>query len=303
MASSEPVRDFIYLDIERLRSIVAQLEKGVVDTVENSRGSESQIDAEVEGSLLRVIRGAGGSRFLWQRGASETRTLHDYLFNRVEEGLLANRFLKLIPENLGPDEVRSESGESKLAPTDFLLARGFVTLNDFGRMKAIVERFNDLGKFIAYCSVSSEPSENRKELQRKRREMEEKMQVPRQLQQGLVQVIDSFYGDRIVVKLTPYTTRPSLKFVGNLRPEYLREEIDALIFKYGTAPQAEWTLMAQVASCPGPEEPEVVERTGKPASIEVGFERMFDSVRTMEAMLKPIPYPEIAVTPVALYRE
>jgi hypothetical protein len=62
-------------------------------------------------------------------------------------------------------------------------------------------------------------------------------------------------------------------------------------------------MMAQVAAMPPDEEPELPEHHGSPGSVEAGFERMFDSVRAMEAMLKPIVHPEISVTPVALYRE
>ena len=46
------LRDFIYLDIERLKSIIAQIEGGVINAQQDSRRESDEISASVDGGIL-----------------------------------------------------------------------------------------------------------------------------------------------------------------------------------------------------------------------------------------------------------
>lgn len=295
------VRDFIYLDTERVRSMVSQLEEGLVEEQAVNSGASTSIDGKIQGSLLGLVKGAGGADYLWRRDRSETRTLHDFIYSKLEKRLVKDKRLVKIPDERS-DSMAIREG---LDDTDFILLTGNVVINAFGRMKKLLGQFNDLGKFLAYCTTSSlEGSLSPKDLTRLKRQKAQEMKIDKQLQDGLQLVIDTFYEELIVLKTAPVPSDPGFRFVGSLRPEYLREEIGSIVHKYGTSPRSKWTVFAQVAAIPeeddGDESDDDDPRQVK--GIENAFQNMFDAVRAMEATLQPIAFPEVAVTPIAVYR-
>src|SRR5688572_25790731 len=92
------VRDFIYLDADRLKSIVAQTEEGLLTTISESTRGAKEGSTSAEGSVLSLIKAAGGVKLLWEDQATETRTLHDNIYNRVEQSLTDNDMLIEISE-------------------------------------------------------------------------------------------------------------------------------------------------------------------------------------------------------------
>jgi len=75
------------------------------------------------------------------------------------------------------------------------------------------------------------------------------------------------------------------------------------LYKYGTSPSSEWTLFAQIASIPekGYHPFSIDGMTG--SEIEVAMQTMFSALREIESTGLSVTYPEISVTPIAIYRE
>lgn len=304
LMATTTLRDFVYLDADRVRSIVAQLEEGVVDSLTKSKGSSAKIESGIEGSLFGLLKGAGGATYLWRRDATETRTLHDYIYTNVESRLLKDNLLVKIPGDLAGDDILSRELGGKLSPTSFILAEGRVTLNDFGRMRRLIDRFNDIGKFLAWAECQKQPAQtlSKNKARQLRQQKQDEMSIDKRLQDGLRVVIDAFYEDRLVLRLSPFAELEELNLVGNLKQEHLREDIGSVIFKYGTAPDDAWHLFAQVAAIPAKNKQPTPQESRNVEGIEPAFQKMFDAVRELEATLEPISYPEIAVTPIAVYR-
>jgi hypothetical protein len=84
--------------------------------------------------------------------------------------------------------------------------------------------------------------------------------------------------------------------IGNHRknnPKILRDDIERIIYKYGTAPVSDWTIFGQIASVtPVNRSNEIFNMTG--SQIENAFQQI---------MAQSVTYPEIAITPIAKYRE
>lgn len=143
------LRDFVYLDVERVKSAIAQLHGGVVsDLVEGSEASTARggraglrvfADVGVEGSYATVNR------------STETRTLHDFVYTDLESSLIENHALKIISadgsqdDEADPDQIREE-----LTPIDYVLVKGQVRFLDYGRMEAQLANFNDLVAAIGF---------------------------------------------------------------------------------------------------------------------------------------------------------
>ncbi|WP_339727578.1 hypothetical protein [uncultured Gimesia sp.] len=298
------LRDFIYLDSDRLRSIISQLEEGLINTSSSGSHGDAALKSDVGASLLGLVKGTGGASYLWRREASETKTLHDFIFTKVEHHLLSKDLLIRIPDNISVEDFRNT-----LTETSFVLITGMVTLNDFGRVRRLIDRFNDIGKFLGHAETQEQKnnllknSKNKKQKSYNQQKTKDSYTIDPKILAGFRSILDTFYEDRIVIKTTPYNSCPEVKLVGNLKKEYLREEIESVVFKYSTAPVQSWHIFAQVAAIP-PQSREQDNSVTQPSSdsIEQQLEILFGSVRDIESALKPITFPEIAITPIAVYR-
>jgi len=297
------IRDFIYLDTERLKSIIAQIEQGLVNISTQLKSNNKEVMAKAGGSLLGLLEAAGGAKYVWQNQATETRTLHDNIYNKVENALTSNDLLITIPGNIKMESIDSNF-ESMVSNTSFILAKGKVIINDFTRMRLMLEKFNDLGKFIAQCSVSSLPSNTSKHLKNQAlTKTRDKMTLDKSMIEGFKLFFDLFYKDRVVIKMLTFENYPDFRLVGNLKADFLRENISSIIYKYGTAPVSEWTIFAQVASIP-PKDMSKIENKIGGADIGVALQQMFNAFREVELLAQSsVVHPEIAITPIAIYRE
>lgn len=297
------IRDFIYIDIERVKSILSQLEEGLIDEMQVMHGNSGSTTLGGEAGLLGIFKATADSEIQFHRELSETKSLHDYIYNKVESLLLNENQLVRIPNQ----EIRTYSSRLRdsIGNTSFILAKGKVTINDFSRLRKLLENYEELSKFIAKCVISSK-KENLTQAQAKLAYddlvHDFTKSLDKEMRKGLNHLIDMFYHDRIVIKIIPYREYPDFRFVGNIDKTYLRDDIESIVYKYGSAPVSDWTIFGQIASVP-PENrsDQIFNMTGN--QIENAFNQMFDAYRKIENMAQSVTYPEISITPIAIYRE
>lgn len=294
------VRDFIYMDVERLKSALAQLDSGVLETVTQSGQHSKEVSAGAQGKIAGIVGLSGNADFVWANETSETRALHDNVYNLVEAALAETGSLFQIPGDITLEDVAAGELQRRLDDTQFVLVSGYATLNDFGHVRHLFDRFNDIGKFLAYCTASG--IESKQERQTVRRATEGQMHLDKELVEGFDIIFDTFYKGRIVIKMRPIVDDATGSLVGVLRPDFLREPSEVLLYKYGESPRRPWRMLAQVASIPIEHElgPEVPPSGG---DIEKAMMEVFSSMKTVQAGVQTVQYPEIAVTPIAVFRE
>lgn len=307
------VRDFIYLDIERLKSIIAQAEGGLPVELEEGGARSRGVSGEGEGSLFGFLKAKGGTEFLWRSQEKETKSLHDNIYNRVEEVLIENELLVNISE-VFEDDHKNENYRDKLDNNSFILTKGKVYINDFTKMSRILNSFNDIGEFIAKCSTQNlPPSQKSKQFN----ELKKDLNIPDWLEDGLDLFFKTFYKERVEIKLTPLKSQPEFKFVGNLNKLFLRDNISNITYKYGTKPVSEWVIFGQIASIPPKRRQQKYQEIDKkidsnnkgpkvnktPQDINIAIEEVFDEFRNIELLAQSVEYPEISITPIAVYRE
>ncbi|PRX16934.1 hypothetical protein BX659_1595 [Orenia metallireducens] len=293
------IRDFIYLDIERLKSIIAQVEEGLATTSSKENRNSQQGSASVEGGIFSFLKGIGGVNFLWENKNTETKSLHDNIYNKVENALIENELLIKISEYIKEEDLEKDTFRDLLLDNSFILATGKININDFTQMRMVLEKFNDIGDFIAKCTVADLPHNQR---QKQLKKVRSNLKMDKWMQEGFKLFFDTFYKDRIVIKLNPFENYPDFRLVGNLNKEFLRDDISSIIYKYGTAPVSEWTIFGQIASIPPENRENIVSNVGG-SDIEVALQQMFDVFREVEMMAQSVVYPEISITPIAIYRE
>ena len=295
------IRDFIYLDSDRLKSIISQIDKGLIDSTEEIKNKSEEVSTSF--GFSSILKAVGGAKFILQNQETETKSLHDFIYNKVESTLINDDLLTLIPEKVKSDDLTDAKFRESLSNTSFILAKGKVNINDYNHLRMFLEKFNDISEFIARCSVnSSQPDSPKHQKDKDVKKILKEMGMEKETINGFKLFFDTFYKDRIVIKLMPFENYPDFRLVGNLNKEFLRDDISSITYKYSTSPVSEWIIFGQIASIPPEIRPED-SQTMVGGDIEIAIHTLFNSYREIEALAQSVVYPEIAITPIAIYRE
>jgi len=114
--------------------------------VYNSSVSSQEALSTTKGKIPGLLEVAGGVKFLWQKQENETKTLHDHIYNKVEEVLKEGELLIRIPGHIEDRDIEDGGFRSMLCETSFILVTGQVYINDYGRMEKLFEKFKELCK-------------------------------------------------------------------------------------------------------------------------------------------------------------
>lgn len=271
-------RDFIYLDINRVQSVIAQLQEGLLNEVMEGKTEETRGKAQMAVNLLAMLLPVSASGSVEHgRGASisESKVLHDYAFEAARRSL-EDEGLLLEDEGLDRDGVPD---------TGFVLVRGSARISDYRTLEKIAATFDKVDKIFS-TKTGKQPG------------------MGKQMKE-MTTVIDSYFKDSIRVKIT---NALGCEFTGPLAREHLREDIRDLIYKYSSAPEGEWVMLADIARVPSPEDSEeeaIMERMeevdGGSVSSQMG--KAFGLLNGLQELFGSVSYPEVAVSPVAVYRE
>jgi hypothetical protein len=276
--STTVFRDFIYLDIDRVQSILAQLQQGLLNELMEEKKEEVKGRATAAVNLLSMLLPVSISGSVEQgRGTSisESRVLHDYAF---EQARLALKDAGLLVEedDLDRDDVPE---------TGFVLVRGSARITDYRTLQKIAASFDKVDKVF--------PSKQGKQpgMGKTMKEMNT--------------VIDAYFKDSIRVKIT---NAQDCGFVGPLAREHLREDIRDLIYKYSSAPEGEWVMLADIGRVPSPEDSDedaIMERLGEVGggSVSSQISSAIGMLNGFQELFGMVSYPDVAVSPVGVYRE
>lgn len=149
-------RDFIYLDINHVQSIIAQLQQGLLNEVLEGKTSQTSGKMQIATNLLTMllpVNVSGSAEHSRGSSLNESRVLHDYAFEVArlsldEGGLLLER------DDLDRDEV-PESG--------FVLIRGAAQILDYESLRRIAENIDRLDGFFYPDDTQAQKKKRRKE--------------------------------------------------------------------------------------------------------------------------------------------
>jgi hypothetical protein len=304
MKKTLSVRDFIYLDVERLKSILSQIDEGLLEKVDKAAGSSGSghLSAEANVPLLAKVGGAG--TYVASSQVTETRTLHDHIYNYVEDKLLSAGALFVLNEELTASDWLDDSTRADVSPTAFVLVRGRAVVNDFHYMKSYLGQFNEVAAAIVRLSVADRakalPEQQRKAFIA---EQVAAMQLPKGQQEDLHKVLDAFVRNDLIVRIMPFQDELDARAVCNLdNPLALRVPLESLAFRFGSAPRDQWTLFGQTASVPLSGDKPFKFAASLGAEIDRSLQSVFNVLRDFEPLIASVVYPEICVVPIALYR-
>lgn len=308
MEGSELVnlRDFVYLDVERVKSLLAQLDRGLLTDRTDSMGSSTTLEGSASFSLPALAEVGGAGQYISTDQSSETHTLHDFVYNQTEEKLLERRRIKRLPQDFSSARILSEEVRARLSPVEYVLVRGKVSFSDYQYLTGLLDNANDLMRIttnFAYQErIRAATGQAKSEIEQKKNSEIKSHKLDDRLVHDLKKIFDTFLRDRLVIKVLPFPEDPNIRIVGPLQFDYLRERLENIRFKFGSSPVEEWTVFGQIAAVPQEHEIRVNLDLKYSNQIDLALERMFASLREVEDNFR-VTYPEIAITPIAIYRD
>lgn len=278
-------RDFIYMDINRVQSIIAQLQQGLLNEVLEGKTNQTSGKMQMATNLLAMllpVSVSGSAEHSRGSSLNESRVLHDYAYEVArlsldEGGLLLER------NDLDWDEVPE---------TGFVLVRGAAQILDYETFRRIAENINVLDDFF-----NSEDNQNQKKKRHKENE---------QFQSSSV-LFETFFRNSVRVSVV---NEQGCSFIGSLDRNHLREDVQGLIYKHGSKPKGEWTMLAEINRIPlshenaeqnfGDALEQLNEGEASPSDM---IDQLVSTFNGFQELMASVSYPDIAVSPVAVYRE
>lgn len=312
----ESIRDYIYLDTDRARSIYSQLKGGLLESFmkgnATSEGSTDSADSQKQSVEQNVLL---GTKY------EATHVLHDFLFSAIEADLV-----EAIIDIRSPDNV------SNLQPGDYYRVRGNAQIDDTERFLRILKDFNTLHSYISMATNLPDMQteiwdiEHRIDIEMLSKRDHEKLRkkvvslkppaIFRKAHQGVSDLtsemitlwLDLLYPGIFEIKLLPDFSE-DLIFRSIIDTEYLRENPSLTYAKHSSRTQANWTLVGQVAAVYSPKDVDSDEEDADPSeevseNMRDSFEKVFGSLKAMEDhLLVSASRTTIVTTPLAIYQE
>jgi hypothetical protein len=312
---SVTLRDFLYLDVDRIRSLLSQLEGGIVEkTVERLTTAK---DAKAGASLFNLFE-LGGS-LVREHASEQTKTLQDAVYLLFEEAAKSSNLFEASVDLSYPGAWESGDVHRSLQAVQLLRVTAPTRILDSKHFRERIDRLAKWPALVVGFSARDQLASIKSPKDRARRleqMVAEQMggPAPTELMSDMGEFVELFMGGQISVRQFPCgLENPQFALVGTLidRPGFLQEEREALYSKYGAAPSS-WTMVSQVTTVPVAEtgsEPDLsavdllktdeqVDR-GQIEEMAVSLMQLLESTGIAEAPA----FPAIAVTPLALFRE
>jgi hypothetical protein len=268
MADTPLLRDFVYLDVHRVRSLAAQ---------------------------LRVGDGPGS---LADRAALDRVTL-EQKFAAVEGALPGA--LEITPD-FNFDNWKQEN----FTDGKFIRAGGAIRLLDFewlsmalGGLPAVLKKMSKI-EMEALKNSEEGRKMSKSALQQRSLENQSAIAKVEEFKMGeLNETVQKLYGDVVRVKIRPSKNEPRAVLIGSAYKEFFYDSPAALSQKYGVEVDAGWTVVGQV-NAPNP--------SGPPQPIPVGnqmedaFEQIALLMNNAFRLANAPAWPGVSFTPIAIYR-
>ena len=307
------IKNFIYLDEEKMYSLSSQLFEGVTEYVLNESSSEQGKSEEQKGPVGsgRVL----GDILKNSERNTEKKFLNDYSYTIFEKKLLEEELVLI---------VSGDKAEESNICTDksFIKITSKATFNDINSINNTLKNFNKIGKALAHITNFQEISAVREQLEKAKqnaKDRNQKSKLQAQLksmtsinklatESGLQQ--DQSFLDDLSLVLT-YGFQDQLEvqmdlvgsiFSANLNRSFLREPEELVIRKYSRKTEVEFTLFGIITQHQR-EKIEELEEKKDYDSIKEALMNLVSHISNVEATFTGRLSNEIILDPIALYTE
>lgn len=306
------IKNFLYLDIEKLNSLSSQVFEGVTEYILDEKISEKQNNESQKGPL-------GSGRILGDilklgEKISERKFLHDYSYTLFEDKLIKEKKVSIYSDLESISDLNKRS---------FVKIKAKLVFNDVNQINYTLENFNDIGKALAHVTKYNDIQEKKEQLKilkSKERDRNKKAKLDHQYKnitnlsklakdEGLYHDQDFLENLAFILKygfqdqLEVQMKREELLFSANLKRECLRENESLLIRKYGRHTETEIVLFGVVTQHGNVKPIDINGYDQEDGNLKEAIMNLIAHMTKMESTFTGKLQNEVVIDPIALYTE
>lgn len=291
------LRDFVYLDWERVRSLAAQLFRGVPENLTTETGKEASIGAEIEGGILGFLKGQAEGDYRYFRTQNETRSFHHYVYSLVEERLAKDRLLTPIDADFDYNTWTHQA----FRDGQFVKVIGIIRLIDYSWTMGMLETMPRIMETALHMSrLESQKKQDDEQARQNVGRQEKTLKDMKAMNLGKVaEVVRTLYGDTIRVKVLPNKNYPDKIFSGAGNQDNFYDTAASLSQKYGYEVDANWVTLGQVNLSNSSTEPLPLPIGNQ---MEDALEIAVLKINEMARVISSTRFPAVSITPISIYR-
>lgn len=264
------LRDFVYLNIDKVRSLVAQLQHGAPETVQRTDVGQAELG----------LRSVLAAKYAFETSSTETRSIHHRLYDILEDHLKEEP--KLL--SVGPDLDHTQWQPDLFRDGTFVLIHGYVRILDFDRLVASLRISTRVASLTTRLSKQPNPLKGQEDTIK-----------------SVTKVVEDVYADALRVKVWPYESMQTHYFVGNLDPDYLQQKRANLLGGGLLDSGSRWWTMGIVNAAPTATGLQPNPDSAS-TNIEQGMENIMLALNEIASLAAPEAFPAVGFTPLAIYR-
>lgn len=308
------IKNFIYLDEEKMYSLSSQLFEGITEYVLNELSSDKEKSETQKGPI-----GSGkilGDILRNKERSTEKKFLNDYSYTIFEKKILEERSVAIISDATTVSEL------TPLESSAFIKITSRVIFNDANSINKTLKNFNKIGKAITHVSNFKELSTAKLQLENeingtndrnKKAKLQSQsnrsvsigklakatgLQLDQEFIDDLALILDYGFQDQLEVQMSNGATI----FSANLNRSFLRESEDLVIRKYSRKTEINFTLFGIITQHQK-NKTEDFEQKEDFDNFKEALANMISHLSNVEATFTGRLSNEIIIDPIALYTE
>jgi len=306
---TDRIRHFIYLDTERVRSYASQIGGGIIESIQKTAETEKQGKGAISGGIPFCGKGEVTGSILFHREATETRSIHHYLFTLFEKAMEKKGILQDMSDNSGWSSTSTQQG---LSVGDFIRIRCPISIFDYQFCGNTLRTLSQIPQVIAEVVARSEvvngknSGSHQKSVKVRTDQVLTAMggtNLPKTIE-SVANFLEKMQGN--TVSLRAYPEGAEIPYVlARLDPERFQISRESMLFQFGNDIQHGWTLVAAVISIPPKTThsavvPQVKSENFNLMQLEDVMQNLMNSLITTGLKFK-VAFPAIGVLPLAIY--
>ncbi|WP_372599161.1 hypothetical protein [Amphritea sp.] len=141
------VKDFIYLDMEKISSLYSQLSGGIVQSCEISKSSSGN-SKNLRNYDFKVFKHEAGGTESESQELKEVRVSHHEIYSELERELFKHGYTAEIGQDIKKEDIESGNAINIFESALCVKAEGSIVLEDYERLTRIAHNYEDITKFI-----------------------------------------------------------------------------------------------------------------------------------------------------------
>lgn len=311
------IKNFIYLDEEKMYSLSSQIFEGITEYVLNesvtsNQDSESQKGPVGSGKILADV-------IISTSKATEKKFFHDHSFTLFENHLMEQKRVL----DISSSSTTLESLQSTINKFSFIKVKAKATFNDVNKITELFSEFNTIGEAIAHITAFGRINELNAEydlLKKQTADRNSKARIESELKQltnlkALAKEHDLYQDQKFldnVCLLTKYGFSDQFEitqslgevlFTSCVKRDFLREKEDLLVKKYSRKTEREIVVLGIISQAFTKNNPEPQDDNINSYSMKAAILNMVEHLTNIENSISGKQEHEIVIDPIAVYFE